>query len=148
MDGVDPVLSDVALTQEGPGRLVIADGKARLTEARWTGPDTNVRLEGTVDLTAEGGLREARLEGEMKEPRTSGSCSSSVAVWRREASATSSCASGTARGSRSRGPDHVPGRLSPLPADPCSLDALQGTIRFSPEALKAEAIQGNLNGGP
>jgi outer membrane protein assembly factor BamA len=146
--GVDPVLSDVALTQEGTGRLVIADGKVRLTEAGWTGPDTSVRLQGTVDLTAEGGLREARVEGEVQ-----GSADLRVLQFLGRGVETGGFGDFDLRVQGTLGAPVSEGQITfrdgflryrPVRL---ALDSLQGTLRFSPEALKTEGVKGSLNGG-
>ncbi len=146
--GVDPVLSDVALTQEGTGRLLIADGKARLAEVVWTGADTRVRVQGTLDLTAGGGLAQSRLEGEVD-----GTADLRVLQFLGRGVETGGF--GDFR-LRVEGPFSSPvprgeitfrdGFLRYRPTR-LSLDALQGTLRFSDEVLKAETVQGSLNGG-
>ncbi len=146
--GIDPVLSDVALTQEGTARLVIEEGKARLADARWTGPDTSILVRGALDLTAEGGLRQARLDGEL-----SGEMDLRVLQFMGRGVETGGFGTlrltlqGPLESLRPRGEIQFrDGYLRYRPAR-LALDTLQGTLRFGPDGISAQAIRGSLNGG-
>jgi outer membrane protein assembly factor BamA/autotransporter translocation and assembly factor TamB len=146
--GVDPVLSDVALTQEGTGRLLIADGKARLTETTWTGPDTRVHLQGTVDLASEGGPGQARVEGEVE-----GTADLRVLQFLGRGVETGGIGDFNLRVQGTLAAPVTEGEITfrdgflRYRPTRVSLDSLHGTLRFSPEAVKAEGVQGSLNGG-
>src|SRR5262249_51239563 len=57
--GLDATLADVPLSQEGAARLALEGGRATLEDARWTGPDTEVSLRGTLALPRDLDLMQA-----------------------------------------------------------------------------------------
>ena len=69
--GIDPVLSDVALTQEGTGRARDrSDGRVRVADAKWTGPDTEIIAQAAMEVLAGGRL--ARCEDRRRAQRKRG----------------------------------------------------------------------------
>jgi outer membrane protein assembly factor BamA/autotransporter translocation and assembly factor TamB len=146
--GIDPTLSDVVLTQDGTARLVIEAGKAKLADASWSGPDTWLRVDGTLDYTGDGGLRQARLVGDV-------AGETDLRVLQFLGRAVETGGFGAFR-------LHVDGPLGEtIPEGEVtfrdgflryrptrvSLDSLQGTLRFSSTGIEAQGVHGSLNGG-
>jgi outer membrane protein assembly factor BamA len=146
--GIDPMLSDVPLAQDGTARLVIADGKAHLTDASWSGEDTWLHVDGTLDATGGRGLAQARLVGDI-----AGDADLRVLQF---------LGRGIETGGFGAFRLHVDGPLDDLVPEGevtfrdgflryrptrMSLDSLRGTVRFSRTGIEAQGVQGALNGG-
>ncbi len=146
--GIDPVLSDVALTQEGTARLVIDAGKARLTDAKWTGSETEIVAAGALDLPAENGLRQAEVDAEI-----GGKADLRVLQFLGRGVETGGLGSfrlqvrGPLESARPRAEvQFADGFLRYRPAR-LALDSLHGTLRFGPDGIQAKELRGSLNGG-
>ncbi len=146
--GIDPVLSDVALTQEGTARLVIDAGKARLDDAKWTGPDTEILAQAALEVPTSGDLREATVDAALE-----GRADLRVLQFMGHSVETGGF--GTFR-------LHVKGPLESVRPEGeitfsdgflryrplrLAVDSLQGTLRFEKGVLSVREIRGTLNGG-
>jgi outer membrane protein assembly factor BamA len=145
---LDATLTDVPLTQEGTARLSFEGGRATLTDARWTGPDTELSVRGEVQLP--GDLQRLQAEGEL------------AVEGKADLRVLQSLTRGVQTGGfgtfavTAKGPLGAPrlageiqfkdGLLRYRPVR-LAFDALEGRLRFGPEGVAVEGVTGMLNGG-